>query len=204
MATSERGVQRDRVERVVTRQPAREVDLVAVAGAQQIEDRIDAGSVGIAVETAAPAPARHRRADDPVADAQLGAGTLEERASGTVAVHPDAALGVDGCERSETDEQDVGDGDRLPRRRSGHDPFEGVTELERAPPDPEPRPERVQPVDGAGAARDHEVGRFHADHGGGPPPDRRDRTSGGEPGNQRRRDGVGEAHPATVQARSPW
>ncbi len=204
MATRQRAVERHRIERVVTGETARQVHLVALAGAEQLEDRVDPRPVRIAVQARPPHPCRRAVVDVGTRSRLCVApGALEQRSPGTVAVDVHFTVRADHRDRIEPREHDVRHHGRFERRRSRWHAFECVPELERAPADPEAGSEGVQALERARAVRRHHLGGFDPDHGGVTAPDRRHRRAGGQPGDQRGRDRVGEAHPATVQALSP-
>ena len=138
----ERRVQRDRVEPVVAREPPGEVHLVALAGAEQLENRVDAVGVVVTVETRCHAPLG-------------GSGRQRETPSGARRRRPRGRAGGGRCPsprttteppRGSTHREGVEAGEHRGRgrhglgrgRRPGHDPLGGVAELERAPTDPEP------------------------------------------------------------------
>ena len=110
MARRERGVQRHGVEPAFGREPPGEVHLVALAGAEQLEDGVDPGFEVVAIETRPPLAARRTRPlVGPGVGAQVGGGALEEAAAVAVAAHRDRAVGADLRDRPEAREHRIGD-----------------------------------------------------------------------------------------------
>ena len=185
-----------------TREPAGEVHLVALAGPEQLEDRVDARFEVVAVE--ARAATRRWAAGRSVARCsdrgELGrAARSSSAAAGAVAAHGDPRRRADRRERPEAGEHGIGDAPAARATPTGDDPLERVPELERAPADPQARAPSASSAPRASAP-------FATTTSSGstpttvcaPAPERRRAGVAGEPRQQRGGDRVGEAHRLTV------
>ena len=199
----ERVVQRDRVERVVAREPAGEVHLVALAGAEQLEHRRRRGRR--TSSRSRPLCQRVAGIGGELRAARRSAATasLEQRAARAVAAHGDAASRVDHREGVEPGEHHVGHRSRARSTRRGRRP---VRRRDRAR--TRTNPPRTRGVSSSSAAKpaapDAVTISAGADphHGGAPAPHRRHRGTGGQAADQPGRDEIGVSHRATLQAGS--
>ena len=112
----ERAVQRDGIDGLVARESAGEVHLVALARTQQLEHGVDPVGVLAAVEAALPVGGRDRRNLRPRLAREGDDRVVEQRASGTGALHADTTAGIDDSERVEAGEHGVGHVRGLRRR----------------------------------------------------------------------------------------
>ena len=203
MARRERRVQRHGVEPAVGREPPGEVHLVALAGAEQLEDGVDAGFEVVAIETRPPLAARRTRPigerDRRPVEGQVGGGALEQAAAVAVAAHRRPSRRG-----------------RPPRPpRSARRPHRGQNARRATPTSGPPARARARarrrtnrPTDPASAVEEREGGRRRSPRR--PRRDRRRRACAcprrhdgragiaGEPRQERGRDRVGEAHRFTV------
>ncbi len=180
VGTGQCPVEVDGVNRVVAREPAREVHLVTRTGTQELEDGFDARAVGVAIKAAGPPRvAQHRcRFAGGVERGAFERGLFERQPTRPVTPHPDPTVLVDDGEGVEAGKRDVGNRRGLERRAAGDDALGGVPELERDPSDPEAGFEGIEGRERIDAVAGHDLGGIDTDDRRASPAHRGDRGSG--------------------------
>ena len=116
VASRERGVQRHRVVGGIDAEAPGQVHLVAVAGAEQVDDRFDACFELVAIEARVPTTARRLHAPAAALEPDSVCSAFEDRTARAVSVHGDLAAGVDRGEGPETREDGIRNRRCLERR----------------------------------------------------------------------------------------